>query len=165
MPVLSQDEKGQVIGHLESVKSISEVAKMFGCTRATIHSLKQKFAATGTLKRKKGSGRKISTTEIQENAIITAHELNHFKTAAKKTSRFKINRVLKSAGIRAQKPAKKPRLADHHKDERLVWCQKHVLNIMTFNKFCNSQFFRRILNIKSMGSVFFYELTKDNTLL
>ena len=64
MPVLSQDEKGQVIGHLESVKSISEVAKMFGCTRATIHSLKQKFAATGTLKRKKGSGRKISTTEI-----------------------------------------------------------------------------------------------------
>ena len=66
MPVLSQDEKGQVIGHLESVKSISEVAKMFGCTRATIHSLKQKFAATRTLKRKKGSGRKISTTEIQE---------------------------------------------------------------------------------------------------
>jgi len=84
MPVLSQDEKGQVIGHLESVKSISDVAKMFGCTRATIHSLKQKFAATGTLKRKKGSGRKISTTEIQENAIITGHELNHFKTAAKK---------------------------------------------------------------------------------
>ena len=84
MPVLSQDEKGRVIGHLESVKSISDVAKMFGCTRATIHSLKQKFAATGTLKRKKGSGRKISTTEIQENAIITAHELNHFKTAAKK---------------------------------------------------------------------------------
>ena len=84
MPVLSQDEKGQVIGHLESVKSISEVAKMFGCTRATIHSLKQKFAATGTLKRKKGSGRKISTTEIQENAIITAHELNHFMAAAKK---------------------------------------------------------------------------------
>ena len=85
MPVLSQDEKGQVIGHLESVKSISDVAKMFGCTRATIHSLKQKFAATGTLKRKKGSGRKISTTEIQENAIITAHELNHFKAAAKNT--------------------------------------------------------------------------------
>ena len=84
MPVLSQDEKGRVIGHLESGKSISDVAKMFGCTRATIHSLKQKFAATGTLKRKKGSGRKISTTEIQENAIITAHELNHFKTVVAK---------------------------------------------------------------------------------
>ena len=144
---------------------------MFGCTSATIHRLKQKFTATGTIKRKKGSGRKIITTEIQGNAIITAHELNPFKTATETAkeqgvSRVKVSRVLKSAGIRARKPAKKPRLADHHKEERLVWCRQHVRwNILTFTKMCKSQFFKRILNIKSMGSAFCYQLTKDMTLL
>ena len=61
------------------------------------------------------------------NSTTFRQQQKNKKTKKKqKTSRFKISRVLKSAGIRAQKPAKKPRLADHHKDERLVWCQKHV---------------------------------------
>ena len=34
--------------------------------------------------------------------------------------------ILKSAGLKARSPAKKPKLKVNHKDARLQWCAQHL---------------------------------------
>lgn len=131
MPVLTLEEKGIIIGHLEAGISITAVAKKFKRRWHTIKDVKEKYTATGSLKRKTGGGRKKVTNEEQATAIIAAHEANPFKTAVetakeRQVSRWTVGRVLKSAGIRARIPAKKQRLTDNHKEARLAWCHRHL---------------------------------------
>ena len=64
-------------------------------------------------------------------AIINLHEQDPFRSAVDTVkeflaSRFTVQRVLKSEGIKARSPAKKPRLQDHHTHTRVTWCKRQL---------------------------------------
>ena len=85
----------------------------------------------GTVSRKPGSGRRESITQATKDMIVALHERDPFRSAVDTSkelnvSRFKVHRVLKSVGIKARSPAKKPRLYDHHKEARIRWCEQHL---------------------------------------
>ena len=60
--------------------------------------------------------------------IVEVNEHDPFHSAVDTSREFNVSRfkVLKSVGIKARSPAKKPRLYDHHKAARVRWCEKHL---------------------------------------
>ena len=92
MPVLTLEEKGRIIGHLEAGIPISAVAKKFERRWHTIKDVKEKYTTTGSLQRKTGCGRKKMTNEEQSTAIIAAHEADPFKTAVEPAKEQQVSR-------------------------------------------------------------------------
>ena len=131
MAILSPEEKARAIGHLEAGAKGTDVAKMFGCSRRTIYNLKRNFIVRGTVRRKSGSGRPTSVAQDIKNRIVAMHEAEPFRTAVETSQELNvgrnvIRRILKSAGLKARSPAKKPKLTVKHRDDRRLWCTQHL---------------------------------------
>lgn len=134
MPRLSPDERGRAIGHLEAGVSVSRVARQFGVTRRTIHSLQRRFQTTQTTRDRPRTGRPRITTPVVDRFIRTQHLRNRFQSAThtamnipghQPISRQTVSRRLAAHGIRARRPLQRPQLTRRHRQARLAWAHVH----------------------------------------
>ncbi len=81
MPRLTEAQRQQAIGLLSVGISKRQVAGRFGCTRATIYRLEQRYEETGRTRDRYRSGRPRVTTARQDRRIRLQHLRNRFRTA------------------------------------------------------------------------------------
>ena len=92
MAVLSYEDKARAVGHLQAGVSVTDVAKRFNCSRPTIHALKKKYAAFGTVSRKPWSGRRESITQATKDMIVVLHERDPFRSAVNTSKELNVSR-------------------------------------------------------------------------
>ena len=137
---LSNLERARALGVLQGGQTVAEVAIRFNVSRSTIKHLRHRFRNTGDVKDRPRSGRPRVTTVRQDRYIetraararfITANQIeNDVRNAARPAARLishqtKRNR-LHAAGLRARKPAKRPKMTAAHRAARLRWAREHV---------------------------------------
>lgn len=139
-PHLSPEIRGRIIqlsrlGY--SQRKTMEILKSDKITvgRMTISDLLKKERQTGTIARKKGSGRKRSTTE-REDRLIKRIALENRKQSlgdiaknfesqtTRKTSRWTVSRRLGEEGIKVHRCLKKPLLSVKNRRKRHEFCKK-----------------------------------------
>ena len=134
MPRLSESDRNQAIGMLRGNVSVAHIARTFNTSRKTIHLLRARLAATGTVKDRPRTGRPKKTTHGQDRYMRTLHLRNRFKTASETArqfpgpttvSRWTVVRRFKKFGIVSRMPARKLRLLPRHQQARLTWAQAH----------------------------------------
>ena len=130
MPKLSLEESSRLVGQLEAGISPTKVAGIFGVNKTTVYRIKAKFDEDGSVKRRRGSGRPRKTTKQEDDAIVEAHEDDRFRTPTEtaegtNVSARTVKRRLYEQGLKARKPALKPRLTEHHKNARMQWAVTH----------------------------------------
>ena len=130
MPKLSLEDSARLVGHLQAGISPSKVANIIAVNETTVYRIMRNFEEEGTVKRKKGSGRSRTTSQEQDEEIVQAHENNPFLIPAKTASTFNVSaqtvrRRLREHGLKARKPASKPRLTQDHKEARMEWAVAH----------------------------------------
>ncbi len=94
MPRFTESQREQAFGLLSVGSSKRQVAGRFGCTRATIYRLEQRYEETGRTRDRYRSGRPRVTTARQDRRIRLQHLRNRFRTAvmtASETQAFTIN--------------------------------------------------------------------------
>lgn len=134
---LTENQRCEAVGMLRAGSSQLAVARHFNCTRVTVRKLVQRYNATGTVEDRPRSGRPHVLTARQDVHIRTTHLRDRFK-AVSKTARETIGthgrRVdprtvssrLKACGITARRPYTGTILTRRHRQNRLLWCQRHV---------------------------------------
>ena len=137
---LSNLERARALGVLQGGQTVAEVAIRFNVSRSTIKRLRHRFRDTGDVKDRPRSGRPRVTTVRQERYIettaararfITANQIendvrNAARPAARPISHQTIRNRLHAAGLRARKPAKRPKMTAAHRAARLRWAREHV---------------------------------------
>ena len=78
MPRLTDAQRNQAIGMLRAGLNVTNVARQMGCTRQTIHSLRNKFNITGSVRDLARSGRPPVTTLRDDRMITLTHLRNRF---------------------------------------------------------------------------------------
>ena len=91
----------------------------------------RKYEVTGATKSLKRSGRPRSTTREEDRDIVQRHEDNPFQTASSTSqqvhvSRQTVSRRLKEVGLRARRPAFKPKLSAENRERRNEWARAHL---------------------------------------
>lgn len=131
MPRLTAVERERAVGMLQIGTKVAEVAQLFGCTKATVHRLRNRFNQTGQTSDRPRSGRRRVTTPREDRYLVNIHLRDRFKTATSSAanaldhpmSRQTVSRRLRAAGIRAYRPYRVPFLTNRHKRLRLQWAR------------------------------------------
>ena len=133
MPRLTDAQRNQAIGMLRAGLNVTNVARQMGCTRQTIHSLRNKFNITGSVRDLARSGRPPVTTLRDDRMITLTHLRNRFLPATVTARRYGvhpqtiINRLRKNPRpIRARRPYTGQILTGHHRVARLMWARRHL---------------------------------------
>ena len=124
------------IGHLEAGVSQRQMAQTFGVSESMISKLKVKFRETGDVKDRPRTGRPRKTTAPKDRFItLTALEIADFLpliyrlgTEDDMEIEFRIRLSVTDFmqhDIRAQKPARKPKITALHRLARVRWCRQH----------------------------------------
>ena len=111
------------------------IAARVGLTRATVHRILKRHAATGSLVPGKSSGAPRKTTPRQDRALLRMVRQDRFLSARALTARMRnlygmragrttVNNWLLSRGYRAYRPTTKPLLTANHRRLRLEWAQR-----------------------------------------
>ena len=96
-----------------------------------MYKILKKYEETDSLKDRPRSGRPRVTDNQTDCDIVVAFRNRPFKTAQSAAtdlgiSRRTVSRRLASAGLKAYRPAIKPKLTEQHKLNRLHWAHEHV---------------------------------------
>lgn len=133
MPRLRQNERDRAVGMLAAGTPVTRVARLFGCSRATIHNLGRRYNQTGDTVDAPRSGRPKATTPRQDRMITLTHLRNRFQPATVTARQFHVsgqtirNRLRSNRRkIRARRPYKRPILLRRHRDARLQWSRRHL---------------------------------------
>ena len=133
MPRLTDAQRNQAIGMPRAGLNVTNVARQMGCTRQTIHSLRNKFNITGSVRDLARSGRPPVTTLRDDRMITLTHLRNCFLPATVTARRYGvhpqtiINRLRKNPRpIRARRPYTGQILTGHHRVARLMWARRHL---------------------------------------
>ena len=134
MPRLSEDQRNQAIGMLLAGRAVTNVARQFHCSRQTIHSLLNRYNASGIVRDRPRSGRTRATTLRTDRVITLTHLRNRFLPATVTARRYGvhaqtiINRLRQNQfPIRARRPYTGQILTARHRAARLLWAQRHLL--------------------------------------
>lgn len=126
MPCIRQNERDRAFGMLAAGTTVTRVARLFGCSRATIHNLWRRYNQTGDTVDAPRSGRPKATTPRQDRMITLTHLRNQFQPATVTARQFHvydktIRNQLRSSRhkIRARRTYKGPILRRSHRDARL----------------------------------------------
>ena len=133
--VLTDVQKGQIIGAMKADKTIAEAAAIASCWPASAHRYWHRFLDTNDVSRKEGQGRKRKTTPQQDRAIIrevkkcrfvsTTDILNSYPDL--NVSPDTISRRIKETGeFNSYWAAKKPYMSPENKRKRLAWAKEHL---------------------------------------
>ena len=136
MPRLAQVHRDQAIGMLAAGLSKVEVARRFGCTKATIYRLERRFEQTGLTQDRPRSGAPRVTTPRQDRRIRLQHLRERFRTATRtaaetpgrhnnRISAKTVVRRLRENGIRARRPHVGMVLDQRRRRNRLNWGNNH----------------------------------------
>ena len=133
MPRLRQNERDRAVGMLAAGTTVTRVARLFGCSRATIHNLGRRYNQTGDTVDAPRSGRPKATTPKQDRMITLTHLRNRFQPATVTARQFHVsgqtirNRLRHNRRkIRARRPYRGPILLRRHRDARLQWSRRHL---------------------------------------
>ena len=137
MPRLSRHDRYRAIGQLEAGVSTREVANTFGVHISTIYRLSNRFQARNTTDDLPRTGRRRVTTAAQDRQIARHHLRDPYQSAAdtarntvgnhgRQISSRTVRRRLMTVGLHCRRPAQRPTLAVHHRQNRLQWAQNHV---------------------------------------
>ena len=131
---LTQDQRNRAVGMLHANMTVANVARFFGCTRATIYTLQRRFRQTGTTQDRQRSGRPRVTTPQEDRYIRLTHLRNRFLPATvtaagmqrRRVHAQTIRRRLRGFGLRARRPSRGPILTARHRQARLQWSRRHL---------------------------------------
>ena len=133
MPRLRQNERDRAVGMLAAGTTVTRVARLFGCSRATIHNLGRRYNQTGDTVDAPRSGRPKATTPRQDRMITLTHLRNRFQPATVTARQFHVsgqtirNRLRRNRRkIRARRPYRGPILLRRHRDARLQWSRRNL---------------------------------------
>ena len=134
MPRLSNIQRERAIGMLNTGTSVTDVARVMGCSRRTIHDLRTRLQQTGTSADRPRSGRPRVTTHAEDRQIVLRHLRNRFLTATSTRNELFRGRVtaqtirnrLRTARLHARRPYHGPILTQLHRRQRLLWAQRHL---------------------------------------
>lgn len=134
MPRLSNIQRERAIGMLNTGTSVTDVARVMGCSRRTIHDLRTRLQQTGTTADRPRSGRPRVTTQAEDRQIVLRHLRNRFLTATSTRNELFRGRVtaqtirnrLRTARLHARRPYRGPILTQLHRRQRLLWAQRHL---------------------------------------
>ena len=127
-PTLPQ-QRERAIGMLNTGTSVTDVARVMGCSRRTIHDLRTRLQQTGTSADRPRSGRPRVTTHAEDRQIVLRHLRNRFLTATFTRNELFRGRVtaqtirnrLRTARLHARRPYHGPILTQLHRRQRLLW--------------------------------------------
>ena len=90
------------------------------------------YQVDGSLKDKKRPGRPRKLTEAEDEHMLAIHIEDRFRTPKETVNAMETNlsvwivrRLLRERGMRARRPASKPKLKESHKEARLKWATIH----------------------------------------
>lgn len=134
---LEPEEDGQIMAYLNLKMSPEEIAKLVGCSPKTVRNKRDRFIATGSMQRKKGSGRPQKLTDREQRNICTQSRRDNFTTAVQihrslmgldgkaRCSVRTVRNVLIKNNLNGRVAAQKPYLSQAHKQRRLEWAKAH----------------------------------------
>uniref|UniRef100_A0A8C4RBW6 Transposase Tc1-like domain-containing protein n=1 Tax=Eptatretus burgeri TaxID=7764 RepID=A0A8C4RBW6_EPTBU len=134
MPRLSNIQCERAIGMLNTGTSVTDVARVMGCSRQTIHNLQTRLHQTGTTADRPCPGRPRVTSRAEDRQIVFRHLRNRFVTATSTGNELFGGRVtaqtirnrLRSARLHARRPYRGPILTRFHRRQRLLWARRHL---------------------------------------
>lgn len=133
---LAPTDIARAVTLIEIGRSYSDVAEMFGKTKSTIHRNVTRWRQTGEYVRRRGQGRKRSTTAVDDR-FLTLHILRNRRLTAVQTrnqleevrgtriGQRTVRRRLKEVGIKSYRPKKAPKLQRRHRVARLAFAREH----------------------------------------
>ena len=133
---------GRAIGMIESGRSIKFVSQRLGVSRSTVRKWKIEFEETGTVERRKSTGRPLTTTNRSDRLLVRIANANRFSSCptllrlwSEPVSQMTVRRRLKKAGIQQYRCPLKPFLTNLNRQSRFRWCQNRVIwNLERFQR-------------------------------
>ncbi|KAJ8276573.1 hypothetical protein COCON_G00083250, partial [Conger conger] len=133
---LSDSEKGQIVMARRLGRSISETAKLVGCSRSAVVSTYRQWSEEGqTTNRRQGIGRprlidargqrrlsRLVRTDRKATVAQIAENFNHCYGA--NVSEHTVHRTLLRMGLRSCRPVAVPVLTPVHRRKRLEWARE-----------------------------------------
>ena len=130
---LSDFEKGQIIAYSDCDKSNYWIAKKFKRSENTIKNLLKKWNTTGSVERKKGTGRKRSLSTKQEKTLVREAKRNRKMTRKQLKLECGLNvcdstitNYLHANGYYCRRTIAKPFVSDQNQIKRLKFAQDHI---------------------------------------
>lgn len=126
----------RAVAMIENGRSYNDVANMFGKSKSTIHRSVMRWRQTGEYVRRRGQGRKRSTTAIDDRFITLQTLRNRRRTAVQTRNELEevrgttisertVRRRLKEVGLKAYRSKKAPQLQRRHRVARLAFAREH----------------------------------------
>lgn len=133
---LAPTDIARAVTMIENGRTYNDVARMFGKSKSTIHRSVIRWRQTGEYVRRRGQGRKRSTTAVDDRFITLQTLRNRRQTAVKTRSVLQevrgtnisertVRRRLYEVGLKSYVPIKAPRLQRHHRVARLNFGREH----------------------------------------
>jgi len=129
-------ERQRAVGMLKAGMSLTDVALHFNRHNSTIHRLRHRLQATGSVKDRPRSSRPQKTTPRQDRFIVTSSRRNrrylsrklmrfHRNVTGTRVSDQTIRNRLRSARLKACQPYVGIPMTLHHRQERRQWALAH----------------------------------------
>lgn len=132
--VLSEFDKGRVVGMREAGMPIAEVARRIPCQRRIARRWWLQYQETGNVTRQRGSGRPRLGSDRDDRRLIAAVRTNRFTGVPRlmqmihgQARPYSIRTALRRChqqGYMCYRPAVRIPLSPHHRQLRLQWCQE-----------------------------------------
>ena len=129
--VLSDFDKGRLVGMCEAGLSISEVARRVPCERRIVRRWFSQYRDTGNVSRRAGSGRPRLGTPRDDRRLMAAVRANRFTPVPRLMQMNDVPFSIRTAyrrciqhGYRSYRPLRRIPLGPLHRQLRLQWCQE-----------------------------------------
>ncbi|CAN9514124.1 unnamed protein product [Ophioblennius macclurei] len=134
---LSDDVKNQIVSARQLGRSLSETARLAGCSRAAVARIYQQWSRDGKIgSRRQGVGRprlidkrglRRLSRLVQNNSTATVAQVaQHFNDGyGKNVSEHTVHRALLRMGLRSRRSVALPALTPAHWHKRLQWAREH----------------------------------------
>jgi transposase len=131
---LAPTDIARAVAMLENGRTYSDIAQMFGQSKSTIHRSVSRWRQTGKYVRRRGQGRKRSTTAVDDRFLALQTLRNRRQTAVQTRNALqdvrgtniterRVRRRLKGVGLKSYVPIKATRLQRRHRVARAtrIW--------------------------------------------
>ncbi|XP_054708423.1 uncharacterized protein LOC129218225 [Uloborus diversus] len=134
---LSDYDRGQIVMARRLETSISETARLVGCSRPTVVRTYAKWMNDGeTSSRRHGIGRPHTIEEKGRRRLSRMVKQNQSQTVAQLTAQYNagpsrivlehtVQQRLLDMGLRSKRPTRVPLLTKRHRQLRLRWTREH----------------------------------------
>ena len=130
----SNEEKTVIVSLYDTLLSYRAVAERVGRNESCVRKIMQKFRATGSLERVKGTGRKRITTatddqkillDMMRNRGITSQQILEQNPQINCSAKTVRRRITESGEFKSYWKTKKPFISRSNRMKRKDWCRAH----------------------------------------